>query len=207
MGSRYSFLSPHYARKIAIFKKKHQYLGKFFCLAYKDGEKELKRDIEGNAIMINGCAGLKWTVIIMLSKYIQYFLDENNLEIGEEFMLTNENGRHIHPDKTFFFNGNPTSSRDILISKDEERFCPNILLGLLTGFYGVQKKPWQPEIGDVYFYVAVDEGRNKGVIHNETLFNKNNIKFLLLKKSGKYYKSYFEAEKHLKEDYEYLTGE
>lgn len=66
-------------------------------------------------------------------------------------MLTNENGRHIHPDKTFFFNGNPTSSRDILISKDEERFCPNILLGLLTGFYGVQKKPWQPEIGDVYF--------------------------------------------------------
>lgn len=28
-----------------------------------------------------------------------------------------------------------------------------------------------------------------------------------LKKSGKYYKSYFEAEKHLKEDYEYLTGE
>lgn len=121
----------------------------------------------------------------MLSKYIQYFLDENNLEIGEEFMLTNENGRHIHPDKTFFFNGNPTSSRDILISKDEERFCPNILLGLLTGFYGVQKKPWQPEIGDVYFYVAVDEGRNKGVIHNETLFNKNNIKFLLLKKSRK----------------------
>lgn len=62
--------------------------------------------------------------------------------------------------KHFFFNGNPTSSRDILISKDEERFFPNILLGLLTGFYGVQKKPWQPEIGDVYFYVAVDEERN-----------------------------------------------
>ena len=82
-----------------------------------------------------------------------------------------------------------------------------IYLGLLTGLYCVKKKPWQPEIGDVYFYVAVDEGRNKGVIHNETLFNKNNIKFLLLKKSGKYYKSYFEAEKHLKEDYEYLTGE
>lgn len=58
----------------------------------------------------------------MLSKYIQYFLDENNLEIGEEFMLTNENGRHIHPDKTFFFNGNPTSSRDILISKADKFF-------------------------------------------------------------------------------------
>lgn len=91
--------------------------------------------------------------------------------------------------------------------EDEEKFCPNILLGLLTGFYGIKNKPWQPEIGDVYFYVAVDEGKNKGVIHSETLFNKNDIKFLLLKKAGKYYKSYFEAEKHLKQDYEYLTGE
>lgn len=115
----------------------------------------------------------------MVSKYIQYFLNENNLELGEEFMLTNENGDIIHPDKTFFFNGTPTSSRDILISKDEEKFCPNILLGLLTGFYGIKNKPWQPEIGDVYFYVAVDEGKNKGVIHSETLFNKNDIKFLL----------------------------
>lgn len=35
----------------------------------------------------------------------------------------------------------------------------------------------------------------------------NDIQFLLLKKAGKYYKSYFEAEKHLKEDYEYLAGE
>lgn len=43
--------------------------------------------------------------------------------------------------------------------------------------------------------------------NSETLFNKNDIKFLLLKKAGKYYKSYFEAEKHLKQDYEYLTGE
>lgn len=31
------------------FFKKHQYLGKFFCLAYKDGEKELKRDAEEKA--------------------------------------------------------------------------------------------------------------------------------------------------------------
>lgn len=66
---------------------------------------------------------------------------------------------------------------------------------------------WQPEIGDVYFYVAVDDRMDKGVIHTETLFDKNDIKFLLLKKAGKYYKSYFEAEKHLKEDYEYLAGE
>ena len=49
--------------------------------------------------------------------------------------------------------------------------------------------------------------KGEGIIHAETLFNKNDIQFLLLKKAGKYYKSYFEAEKHLKEDYEYLAGE
>lgn len=144
----------------------------------------------------------------MVSKYIQYFLNENNLELGEEFTIVYENGSEVYKDnETFFFKNTPTYTNNILISKKDENFCPTILLGLLNGLYYVKKKPWQPEIGDVYFYVAVDDGRDKGVIHKETLFNKNDIKFLLLKKAGKYYKSYFEAEKHLKEDYEYLTGE
>lgn len=95
------------------------------------------------------------------------------------------------------------SKRFKLRNGERVDFCPECDYHI----YYAKKKPWQPEIGDVYFYVAVDEGKNKGVIHSETLFNKNNIKFLLLKKAGKYYKSYFEAEKHLKEDYEYLTGE
>ena len=43
---------------------------------------------------------------------------------------------------------------------------------------------WQPEIGDVYFYVAVGD-KGEGLIHAETLFDKNAIKFLLLKKSKK----------------------
>lgn len=68
----------------------------------------------------------------MVSKYIQYFLNENNLELGEEFMLTNENGDIIHQDKTFFFNGNPTSSRDILISKDEEKILPEYIIRLVN---------------------------------------------------------------------------
>lgn len=154
-------------------------------------------------------AGLKWTVIVMVSKYIQYFLNENNLELGEEFTLVYKNGSAVYKDeKTFFFKTAPVGTNDILICKQDVKFYSTaVLLNLLTGLYYVKKKPWQPEIGDVYFYVAVDEGKNKGVIHSETLFNKNDIKFLLLKKAGKYYKSYFEAEKHLKQDYEYLPGE
>ncbi len=56
-GQQIQLFKPALCPKDCDFLKKHQYLGKFFCLAYKDGEKELKRDIEGNAIMINGCAG------------------------------------------------------------------------------------------------------------------------------------------------------
>lgn len=118
----------------------------------------------------------------MVSKYIQYFLNENNLELGEEFTIVYENGSKVYKDnEAFFFKNTPTYTNDILISKKDENFCPTILLGLLTGLYYVKKKPWQPKIGDVYFYVAVDEGRNKGkgVIHAETLFDKNDIKFLL----------------------------
>lgn len=137
-----------------------------------------------------------------------------NIKYSKRFKLRNGERVDFCPECDYHITDTVNNSDSVYCPKCGQQIqlfkpalCPNILLGLLTGFYGVQKKPWQPEIGDVYFYVAVDEGRNKGVIHNETLFNKNNIKFLLLKKSGKYYKSYFEAEKHLKEDYEYLTGE
>lgn len=60
------------------FFKKHQYLGKFFCLAYKDGEKELKRDIEGNAIMIL-CGG-----DMMKEEMIIQFLDSLNKTMDGE---------------------------------------------------------------------------------------------------------------------------
>lgn len=54
-----SVYCPKCGQQIQLFKpalcpKDCDFLKK---LAYKDGEKELKRDIEGNAIMINGCAG------------------------------------------------------------------------------------------------------------------------------------------------------
>lgn len=52
------------------------------------------------------------------------------------------------------------------------------LVALLSGMCLPKKEPWQPEIGDVYFYVAVGD-KGEGLIHAETLFDKNDIKFLL----------------------------
>lgn len=59
-------------------------------------------------------------------------MNENNLELGEEFMLADENGRVIYKDKTFFLKNTSTSTSDLLVCKDEENFCPTILLGLLN---------------------------------------------------------------------------
>lgn len=38
----------------------------------------------------------------MVSKYIQYFLNENNLELGEEFTLVYKNGSAVYKDKKRF---------------------------------------------------------------------------------------------------------
>lgn len=54
----------------------------------------------------------------MVSKYIQYFLNENNLELGEEFTIVYENGSKVYKDnEAFFFKNTPTYTNDILISK------------------------------------------------------------------------------------------
>lgn len=58
-GQQIQLFKPALCPKDCDFLKKHQYLGKFFCLAYKDGEKELKRDAELLRIArdIHDCCG------------------------------------------------------------------------------------------------------------------------------------------------------
>ncbi len=148
------------------------------------------------------------TVIKMLSKYLQYFLDANDLEINEEFTLVYEDGSDVYRDgKIFFFKKNPYNANDILACKQDEKFYSTALLNLLTGLFYVKKKPWQPRIGDTYFYIGINEETGKGAVHLDTLYNNKDIKYLLLQKLGKCYRTYCEAEKHLEQDYKELVGE
>lgn len=74
------------------------------------------------------------------------FLNENNLELGEEFTIVYENGSKVYKDnEAFFFKNTPTYTNDILISKKDENFCPTILLGLLTGLYYVKRNRGSPK--------------------------------------------------------------
>lgn len=142
----------------------------------------------------------------MLSKYIQYFLDENDLAANEPFTIVIKDTNEKVYEETFYINANATDTTNILMRSDNKGVYISALVALLSGMCLPKKEPWQPEIGDVYFYVAVGD-KGEGIIHAETLFDKNDIKFLLLKKAKKYYRTYLEAKKHLKQDYEYLTGE
>lgn len=146
------------------------------------------------------------TVIIMLSKYIQYFLDENDLAANEPFTIVIKDTNEKVYEETFYINANATDTTNILMRSDNKGVYISALVALLSGMCLPKKEPWQPEIGDVYFYVAVGD-KGEGIIHAETLFDKNDIKFLLLKKAKKYYRTYLEAKKHLKTDYEDLKGE
>lgn len=142
----------------------------------------------------------------MLSKYIQYFLDENDLAANEPFTIVIKDTNEKVYEETFYINANATDTTNILMRSDNKGVYISALVALLSGMCLPKKEPWQPEIGDVYFYVAVGD-KGEGIIYAETLFDKNDIKFLLLKKAKKYYRTYLEAKKHLKTDYEDLKGE
>lgn len=55
-GQRVQLYKPALCLNDCGFLKKQKLTGKFFCQAFKDGERALHTDIEGKAIMINGCA-------------------------------------------------------------------------------------------------------------------------------------------------------
>lgn len=56
-GQQIQLFKPALCSEDCEFLIRQKLTGKFLCKAFKDGEKELHTDIEGKAIMINGCAG------------------------------------------------------------------------------------------------------------------------------------------------------
>lgn len=53
-GQQIQLFKPALCSEDCEFLIRQKLTGKLFCKAFKDGEKELRRDIEGNPIMING---------------------------------------------------------------------------------------------------------------------------------------------------------
>lgn len=141
----------------------------------------------------------------MLSKYIQYFLEENDLTPNEAFSVVNENGEDLYDGKTFYINENATNVYEILKCWDNDKDC-FFLTHLLAGFCFPKKKPYWPKPGQEYFYIDINTNSCDSLI-NKAIFNEHYLMDIFLRKYGKCYRTYNEAEKHLEKDYKDLIGE
>lgn len=75
-----------------------------------------------------------------MNKYIQQFLDDNDLQAGERFYILDKDYKKMF-NKTFYINKNATGTDDILLDNNHFAIYSDTLLYLLTGIAFVKKKP------------------------------------------------------------------
>lgn len=117
-----------------------------------------------------------------MNKYIQQFLDDNDLQAGERFYILDKDYKKMF-NKTFYINKNATGTDDILLDNNHFAIYSDTLLYLLTGIAFVKKKPFCPKYGEMVYYVTVS-----GYIQ-EVRFDTDSTLHQLLRKAGKLYRS------------------
>ena len=137
----------------------------------------------------------------MLFKYIQQFLDDNDLTANEPFTIVSKDTGEDLYGKTFYINANATDTTNILMRSDNKGVYISALVALLNGICLPKKGSYRPQNGDIYYYVTAQRAVGKTTFFD--IFTLDN----LLRKTGKCYRTYEEAEKHLEQDYKYLVGE
>ena len=122
------------------------------------------------------------------------------VEYGEKFKLR-ENGEEDFRDGVFCF------IEDLGFRKltlDDKAWSANEMLEeLLTGYYEIVKLPWEPKDGEKYWtirFVGIDKPSTYSYIWTS---HSSDFAYLRL---GIVYRTKEEAEAHLAEDYERLTG-
>lgn len=132
-----------------------------------------------------------------MNKYIQQFLDDNDLQAGERFYILDKDYKKMF-NKTFYINKNATGTDDILLDNNHFAIYSDTLLYLLTGIAFIKKKPFYPKYGEMVYYVTVS-----GYIQ-EVRFDTDSTLHQLLRKAGKLYRSGEEAIRHLDKDHKDL---
>lgn len=100
-------------------------------------------------------AGLLWkiTEMTMMNKYIQQFLDDNDLQAGEKFYILDKDHEKIS-NELFYINENAKDPYDILKCTSINGIYLYNLLCLLIGIAFVKKIPYRPKVNDVYYCVT-----------------------------------------------------
>lgn len=133
----------------------------------------------------------------MMNKYIQQFLEDNDLQAGERFYILDKDYKKIS-NELFYINENATGTDDILLNNNHFAIYSDTLLHLLTGIAFVKKKPYRPKVNDVYYCVTPERTIAR------SFFSPTSILDCMLYKAGKLYRTFKEAERHLDEDYKDL---
>lgn len=88
--------------------------------------------------------------------YIKKFMDDNGIEVNEEFYVTDEKGEKIGGliSIIFYFDKNMRLNMKLM-----ESDCRDVLRGLMLGEFGIEKIPhkpksvWDLKEGDEYYYI------------------------------------------------------
>lgn len=121
----------------------------------------------------------------MISKYIQQFMNDNDLSVDEEFFIKNMDGHKVLISFTDRYKIVDVDGGILEAVLDINKTPPNSLLestlmDLLRGNYFIEKKPFCPALGESYYFI------NPSGCIVESLFAGVAVDFLLCKYVGVY---------------------
>lgn len=117
------------------------------------------------------------------------------VELGEEFIIENKDRKET---VVLAADGFHVIQPNNVLGPDHGKLLSKVLQGL----YEVKKKPWVPKKDDAFYHPYVVEMRV-----GCSYWADYNTFYLALKALGMVYRTQQDAEDHLVEDYEKLTGE
>ena len=115
------------------------------------------------------------------------------VNIGEEFIIENADRKET---VVLAMDGFHVIQPNNVVGPDHGKLLSKVLQGL----YAVKKIPWEPQEGDMYYVL------NTRALFIESFMWDNGTFDYLAKNMGVIYRTKAEAEAHLAEDYERLTG-
>ena len=115
------------------------------------------------------------------------------VEIGEEFIIENKDRKET---VVLAMDGFHVIQPNNVLGPDHGKLLSKVLQGL----YAVKKIPWEPQEGDMYYIL------NTRALFIESFMWDNGTFDYAAKNMGIIYRTKAEAEAHLEEDYERLTG-
>lgn len=115
------------------------------------------------------------------------------VELGEEFIIENKDRKET---VVLAADGFHVIQPNDVLGPDHGKLLSKVLQGL----YEIKKKPWEPKYGEIYYFLDINEKEIMSYTWENDTFD------YAMKSLGMVYRTRKEAEAHLAEDYERLTG-